>query len=58
MSTETGDGKSKGSSDPSVHGKRLSLRLVAAESRLRVLARINGHPYDPDDIYQDEGGSG
>jgi len=34
------------------------LVLMTAESRFRVLERINGRPYDPDDVWQDEGGSG
>lgn len=44
-------------SAPGKRSKRL-LKLVAAESRLAVLRRIGGQPHDPDNIYQEEGGSG
>lgn len=57
---EEGHGKSRAVSAHSAPGKRSKplLKLMVAESRLEVLRRIGGQPHDPDDIYQDEGGSG
>ena len=39
------------------HHKKV-LTILTAESRFRILERINGRPYDPDDVWQEEGGSG
>mgnify|MGYP001617753744 CR=1 FL=1 len=60
MSTDKADGTLKVLNDHLVLKKRHKrvLTLLSAESRFRVLERINGRPYDPDDPWQDEGGSG